>query len=162
VSWKSYIVCKSGGWKIINERTHTSNALRFWVKVWCFSRLCGWSWSNVDDPPGSPRDPTTVSEPKSDKILNNSSCQKLSWQGAQAADSIEQQQRRFKYKCMWMQKLSLKGDMYRCMWMEKLPFEGEHNKLMDSHLKMRLLCIKWKSHITWKSRSWTIYKWDDP
>lgn len=37
-------------------------ALRFWVRMWCLSHLCGCSGLDVGGPSSSPRDPTVVSE----------------------------------------------------------------------------------------------------
>jgi len=48
---------------LISKRTHKPIALRFWVRVWCLSYLCGCSSLDVDSLPSSPCDPTVVSEP---------------------------------------------------------------------------------------------------
>jgi len=46
----------------ISEMTYKSTALRFLVRVWCLSRLCGYSGLDLDDPPDSPRDSIVVSD----------------------------------------------------------------------------------------------------
>jgi len=52
---------------LTSKRTHKPTALRFWVRVWCLSYLCGCSSLDVDGPPGSPREPIMVSESRSTK-----------------------------------------------------------------------------------------------
>jgi len=47
--------------------THKPIALKFWVRAWRLSCLCGCSSLDVDAPPSSPHDPTVVSEPGSTK-----------------------------------------------------------------------------------------------
>ena len=51
----------------ISERIHKPIALRFWVRVWCLSHLCGCSSLYMSGPPGSPRDPTVVSKSSFDE-----------------------------------------------------------------------------------------------
>jgi len=72
------VVCKCELWvphhiekvkveHLISKRTHKPIALRFWVRVWHLSCLCGCSNLDVDSPLRSSHDPTVVSEPRFDE-----------------------------------------------------------------------------------------------
>jgi len=56
-----------------SERSHKSIVLKFWVRMWCLSYLCGCSCLDVGGLTGSLRDPTMVSELRfgdgSDRLL---------------------------------------------------------------------------------------------
>jgi len=60
-----WVICPASDRKInvkhlINKTAHKPIALRFWVRVWRLSRLCDCSSLDVDGPPSSQSDPTTV------------------------------------------------------------------------------------------------------
>jgi len=56
-----WVICLTSDKKMEVEHFICPIALRFWVRMWCFSHLCGCSGLDVDGPSGSPRDPTVVS-----------------------------------------------------------------------------------------------------
>ena len=86
------VICPTSDRKVevehfISERTHKLIALRFWVRVWCLSHLYG--CLDVGGPPGSPRDPTVVSEPWFDEGFDRLLVSKvLLTKGVQAAGSV--------------------------------------------------------------------------
>ncbi|MCI34605.1 hypothetical protein A2U01_0055825, partial [Trifolium medium] len=75
----------------ISMRTHKSNALRFWVKMWCPTHLYSCSEPNVDDSRLPPRDPTVVSESMVQRMVRPATyIESLSNKGGQAASPVEQ------------------------------------------------------------------------
>jgi len=57
-----WVICFTSDEKVEVEHFIYPITLRFWVRMWCLSHLCGCSGLDVGGPSGSPRDPTDVSE----------------------------------------------------------------------------------------------------
>jgi len=120
----------------ISERTHKPIALRFWVRVWRLSHLCGCSGLDVGGPPGSPRYPTVVLELWFDEGFDRLLVSKvLLTKGVQVAGSVV---------CgdNGGTSISVRGRKSLCL-------RDEHDELMGSHLSGRLLCasVCYMSHI---------------
>jgi len=108
---------------LISKRTHKPIALRFWVRVWSLSSLCGCSSLEVDAPPGSPHDSIVVSEPWFDEGYDRGS-----WSVAEKPATAVQ--------CRSVAEkpaTTIQASKSFCL-------KGEHDEYMDSQLRGSVVC----------------------
>jgi hypothetical protein len=116
----------------INERTHILNTLRFWVNVWCPTRLWSCSWTKCWWSPGYP----LVTQQWYQSRWFNEGFDRL------LVSKV------FPTKVVRRRVLLSTTTVVQVYGWRKLPLEGEHNELNDSHLRGRMLWQVWgKSHI---------------
>ena len=121
-----WVICPTSDRKVkvehlISKRTHKPIALRFWVRVWRLSCLCGCSSLDVAGPPSSPSDPTVVSEPRFDEGYDRGSrsvCAESSNGGTSVSARLRRNQQ---WRYMQVKAFAWGG----AWWIDGLTLEGE-------------------------------------